>query len=139
MRDGYIILFLLNKYTNTYETIIFILAAILMTANICAEGHMKFKGVEITGNQRQFVALLEKHGCETGDNGFGKVVIYLYRLCRSKDVCSPAHHVSVENRICRRAHKENDRAVMAAYGFSTKMTESECVAELFKMYQELTK
>ena len=27
----------------------------------------------------------------------------------------------------------------AAYGFSTKMTESECVAELFKMYQELTK
>ena len=39
----------------------------------------------------------------------------------------------------RRAHQENDRAVMAAYGFSTKMTESECVAELFKMYQTLTK
>ena len=39
----------------------------------------------------------------------------------------------------RRAHQENDRAVMAAYGFSTKMTESECVAELFKMYQSLTK
>ena len=39
----------------------------------------------------------------------------------------------------RHAHQENDRAVMAAYGFSTKMTESECVAELFKMYQELTK
>ena len=38
----------------------------------------------------------------------------------------------------RRAHQENDRAVMAAYGFSTKMTESECVAELFKMYQVLT-
>lgn len=38
----------------------------------------------------------------------------------------------------RKAHQENDRAVMAAYGFSTKMTESECVAELFKMYQELT-
>ena len=34
----------------------------------------------------------------------------------------------------RRAHQENDRAVMAAYGFSTKMTESECVAELFKLY-----
>lgn len=27
--------------------------------------------------------------------------------------------------------------VMAAYGFSPKMTESECVAELFKMYQEI--
>ncbi|MBQ2189491.1 MAG: methylase, partial [Paludibacteraceae bacterium] len=39
----------------------------------------------------------------------------------------------------RKAHQENDRAVMAAYGFSTKMSESECVAELFKMYQKLTK
>lgn len=39
----------------------------------------------------------------------------------------------------RRAHQENNRAVMAAYGFSTKMSESECVAELFKMYRELTK
>ena len=37
----------------------------------------------------------------------------------------------------RKAHQENDRAVMAAYGFSTKMTESECVAELFKRYQAL--
>ena len=40
----------------------------------------------------------------------------------------------------RRAHQENDRAVMAAYGFNVKtMTESQCVAELFKLYQELTK
>ena len=40
----------------------------------------------------------------------------------------------------RRAHQENDRAVMQAYGFNVKtMTESTCVAELFKMYQELTK
>lgn len=40
----------------------------------------------------------------------------------------------------RRAHQENDRAVMQAYGFSVKtMTESQCVAELFKLYQELTK
>ena len=38
----------------------------------------------------------------------------------------------------RKAHQENDRAVMTAYGFSTKMSESECVTELFKMYQELT-
>lgn len=37
------------------------------------------------------------------------------------------------------AHRGNDRAVMAAYGFSTKMTESECVAELMKLYSELTK
>ncbi len=39
----------------------------------------------------------------------------------------------------RKAHQENDRAVMSAYGFSTKMTESECVAELFKMYEKLLK
>ena len=37
----------------------------------------------------------------------------------------------------RRAHQDNDRAVMAAYGFSLKMTESECVAELMKMYSQL--
>ena len=29
------------------------------------------------------------------------------------------------------AHRQNDRVVMAAYGFSTKMTKSKCVAELF--------
>ena len=40
----------------------------------------------------------------------------------------------------RKAHQNNDRAVMKAYGFSVKdMTESSCVAELMKMYQELTK
>ena len=39
----------------------------------------------------------------------------------------------------RRAHQDNDRAVMAAYGFDVKtMTESQCVAELFKLYQQLT-
>jgi hypothetical protein len=27
---------------------------------------------------------------------------------------------------------------MEAYGFSTKMTESECVAKLFEMYSKLT-
>ena len=37
----------------------------------------------------------------------------------------------------RKAHQENDRAVMAAYGFSTKMTESECVAALFDRYRAL--
>ena len=38
----------------------------------------------------------------------------------------------------RKAHQENDKAVMEAYGFDWhKMTESDCVAELMKMYQEL--
>ncbi len=40
----------------------------------------------------------------------------------------------------RTAHQKNDRAVMEAYGFWGKLnTESECVAELMRMYQELTK
>ncbi|MDD6086292.1 MAG: methylase [Oscillospiraceae bacterium] len=39
----------------------------------------------------------------------------------------------------RKAHQANDFAVMAAYGFNRKITESECVAELMKMYQKLTK
>ncbi len=37
----------------------------------------------------------------------------------------------------RKAHQANDFAVMAAYGFDRKITESECVAELMKRYQEL--
>lgn len=38
----------------------------------------------------------------------------------------------------RKAHQENDKAVMEAYGFDwRKMTESDCVAELMKMYQKL--
>ena len=39
----------------------------------------------------------------------------------------------------RKAHQENDKAVMEAYGFDwRKMTESDCVAELMKMYVKLT-
>ena len=37
-----------------------------------------------------------------------------------------------------KAHTANDIAVMKAYGFDTRMTEAECVAELMKMYQKLT-
>ena len=38
----------------------------------------------------------------------------------------------------RKAHQDNDRAVMQAYGFDVKtMTESQCVAELFKMYKSI--
>ena len=40
----------------------------------------------------------------------------------------------------QKAHTANDKAVMQAYGFSIKDTsESDCVAALMKMYQELTK
>ena len=38
----------------------------------------------------------------------------------------------------RKAHQNNDKAVMHAYGFpvKTSFTESDCVAELMKLYQK---
>jgi len=36
----------------------------------------------------------------------------------------------------RKAHQLNDRAVMEAYGFDKKISETECVAELMRLYQE---
>ena len=41
----------------------------------------------------------------------------------------------------RKAHQDNDRAVMQAYGFPVKstFTESQCVADLFKLYAKLAK
>ena len=39
----------------------------------------------------------------------------------------------------RKAHRANDAAVLEAYGFPKDATESDIVASLFKMYQELTK
>ena len=40
----------------------------------------------------------------------------------------------------RKAHQDNDRAVMEVYGFPIKnFTESDCVAKLFELYQEYVK
>ena len=39
----------------------------------------------------------------------------------------------------RKAHRDNDRAVMAAYGFPTTLTESEIVSRLFTLYTTLIK
>lgn len=39
----------------------------------------------------------------------------------------------------RKAHQDNDRAVMEAYGFPVKgTTESDCVAKLMKIYLKLS-
>ena len=38
-----------------------------------------------------------------------------------------------------KAHRDNDRAVMAAYGFPSTMSESEIVAHLFALYNQLTR
>ena len=37
----------------------------------------------------------------------------------------------------RKAHKENDKAVMQAYGFSHNVTEEQIVAKLFDLYKKL--
>ena len=37
----------------------------------------------------------------------------------------------------RETHRDNNRAVMRAYGFDLRMTEEGCVAELMKLYQAL--
>lgn len=39
----------------------------------------------------------------------------------------------------RNAHRENDKAVMQAYGFDPNLPEEEIVAELFKMYETMTR
>ena len=40
--------------------------------------------------------------------------------------------------IISKVMQANDRAVMAAYNFPVKISEAECVAKLFEMYQALT-
>ena len=39
----------------------------------------------------------------------------------------------------RKAHRENDKAVMAAYGFDAAMDESEIVVRLFELYERMVK
>ena len=39
----------------------------------------------------------------------------------------------------RKAHRDNDRAVLAAYGFPETLTESEIVSRLFELYADLVK
>ena len=48
------------------------------------------------------------------------------------------YDVSAMPQELKNAHDHNNLAVMKAYGFGSKMTEQECVAELMKMYQRLT-
>ena len=60
----------------------------------------------------------------------------LYSDCSLADLYGERMYIFPE---LVKAHQENDKAVMQAYGFWGKLnTETECVAELMKMYQELT-
>ena len=55
------------------KLVIIALLAITTIAN--AQGHLKFKGVEINGTFKTFVANLEKRGCESGENLYGMFLI----------------------------------------------------------------
>ena len=44
------------------KKLLFLFAAILMAANVMAEGHMKFKGIEIDGTPKEFIKQLEAKG-----------------------------------------------------------------------------
>ena len=60
---------------KTMKKLSLLFVAILMTAGVMAEGHMKFKGVEINGTLKSFVANMEKRGCESGENILGVSLI----------------------------------------------------------------
>ncbi len=46
-------------------------------------------------------------------------------------------HQGAEGEELLKIHCQNDRLVMQEYGFTSKMPESECVAELVRRYGEL--
>lgn len=50
---------------------ILIIALMAITTLSSAQGHLKFKGVEINGNLKTFVANLEKKGCQPVENFLG--------------------------------------------------------------------
>ena len=62
-----------------------------------------------------------------------RTIIFGNYLYNSKNFCTFVGEI-----IRAGTPTEEQKAQMAAYGFSAQMTEAECVAELFKMYQQLT-
>ena len=62
--------------------------------------------------------------------------IVYHRARAAVEAVEQAVHIAPD---LRRAHQDNDRAVMAAYGMDIKTTtESSCVALLLQRYRELT-
>ena len=61
----------------------------------------------------------------------------LYPECSLAGMCGDKMYLFPE---LLKAHQQNDCAVMQAYGFDIKtMTESQCAAELMRMYRDLMK
>ena len=83
---------------------------------------------EREASARQFLEFWRGSGYEKG-----QTQPFWLHLLRVLGVPSPESAIESEDK----AHQENDRAVMVAYGFPVKMAKSECVAELFTRYQAL--
>jgi hypothetical protein len=58
----------------------------------------------------------------------------LFRLFRRKEEDTYLREITMPPEL-RKAHQLNDKAVMQAYGFDLKMSESEIVEELMRLYQ----
>ena len=56
------------------KRLFYILATAIMAVSAMAEGHMKFKDVEIDGTYDAFLSALTKHGCMTIQNAEGASV-----------------------------------------------------------------
>lgn len=54
---------------------ILIIALMAITTLSSAQEHLRFKGVEINGTFKAFVANLQKKGCQAGENIFGTFII----------------------------------------------------------------
>ncbi len=68
----------------------------------------------------------------------GRAILQARKLYKDYSFAQLYNELTMPTEL-RKAHQENDKAVMEAYGFDWhKMTESDCVAELMKMYQKLT-
>lgn len=71
-----------------------------------------------------------------------KIVETANKILEARNLYPKSSYAELYNELTmpselRKAHQENDKAVMEAYGFDWRnMTESECVAELMKLYQE---
>ena len=82
--------------------------------------------IKIEGTAKAILDAREKYFFEAKEKGknFSLAKLYGDELYQYSDLL--------------KAHKDNDNAVMEAYGFDKKMTDNEYVAELMKMYQNLT-
>ena len=104
---------------------------IYMTANPGGEGHAWYK--------RLYIDRKYELGEEPDDYVFIQSLVTDNKALMDADPTYMKKLEALPPKL-RKAHQENDRAVMQAYGFDIKTTtESSCVAELMKMYQELTK